>query len=101
MEDGGGSAYGKICYGNQPYEKITNYNNPDGPKILAIKDSFSNVVAPYLAEVCSELVLLDVRPTNGNFNGSIINCIDGFDPDAVLIIQGTPVDIRLNENEDE
>ena len=76
MSEGGGSAYGKILYGNMPYEKITNLNNENGSKILMIRDSFSIAVAPYLAESCSELVLLDVRPTNGNFTGSIINVIN-------------------------
>lgn len=98
INEGGGSAYGKILYGNQPYEKIINLNNTAGPKILMIRDSFSIAVAPYLAEVCSELVLLDVRPTNGNFNGSIVSCIDEFNPDIVLVLQCTPYKIKLNKD---
>lgn len=97
QNEGGGSAYGKILYGNQPYEKITNLNNTSGPKILMIRDSFSIAVAPYLAEVCSELVLLDVRPTNGNFNGSIVTCIDDFNPDVVMVLQCMPYKIELNK----
>jgi len=71
VESGGGSAYGRILYGNPPYVKITNLNNPNGPKILMIRDSFSSVVAPYLAASCSELVMLDTRPDNGYFTGSM------------------------------
>lgn len=97
MEDGGGSAYGKILYGNQPYERITNLSMEDGPRILMIRDSFSIAVAPYLAEVCSELVLLDVRPTNGNFYGSVVNCIDTVNPDIVLVFQNAPYNITLNK----
>lgn len=95
--EGGGSAYGKILYGNPPYEKITNYDNPNGIKILMIRDSFSIVVAPYLAASCSELVMLDTRPNNGYFTGSIINCINKFNPDVVLAIQSSPQSISLNK----
>lgn len=66
-EAGGGAAYGKIIYGNPPFEKITNYDNPNGPKVLMIRDSFSNIVAPYLAASCSELIMLDTRANSGNF----------------------------------
>lgn len=94
---GGGAAYGKILYGNPPYEKITNYKNPHGPKILMIRDSFSIVVAPYLATSCSELVMLDTRPNNGYFTGSIISCINDFKPDVVLALQCAPQSIKLNK----
>ncbi len=97
IKAGGGSAYGKVLYGNQPYEKITNYNNPNGPKILVIKDSFAIAVAPYLASSCSEMILLDTRPSNGNFNGSIVTCIEEFNPDVVLVIQASLVNQTLNK----
>ena len=92
-----GSAYGQILYGNPPYQKITNLNNPNGPKILMIRDSFSIVVAPYLAESCSELLMLDTRSGNGNFTGSIISCIEEFNPDIVLALQCSPQSITLNK----
>lgn len=96
IAEGGGYAYEKILYGNRPYEKITNLNNPDGPKIFVIKDSFGIAVAPYLALSCSELVLVDTRSTNGNMNGSIISCIDDFNPDIVLTILYSPQELNLN-----
>ncbi len=92
-----GSAYGQILYGNPPYQKITSLNNPDGPKVLMIRDSFSIVVAPYLAESCSELLMLDTRPDNGYFTGSIISCIEEFNPDIVLALQCSPQSITLNK----
>lgn len=97
MAEGGGSAYGKILYGNQPYEKITNLNNKNAPKVLMIKDSFGISVAPYLAESCSELMLIDVRPSNGNFTGSIVNCIDSFQPDVVVVLLNGPYNFVLNK----
>ncbi len=98
IASGGGSAYGKVLYGNQPYEKITNYNNPNGPKILMLRDSIAIAVAPYLAGSCSELVLLDTRPSNGNFNGSVISCIDEFDPDIVLVLQTSVLNLKINKD---
>ncbi len=97
VENGGGSAYGKILHGNPPYQKITNLNNPAGPKILMIRDSFSIVVAPYLASACSELVMLDTRPDNGYFTGSIIECINQSNPDIVLSLQCNPQEIKINK----
>ncbi len=97
VESGGGSAYGKILYGNPPYEKITNLNNPNGPKIFMIRDSFSIVVAPYLASACSELVMIDTRPDNGYFTGSIVNCIEQENPDIVIALQCSPQTITLNK----
>lgn len=78
-------------------KKITNYNNPNGPKVFMIRDSFSIVVASYLAASCSELVMIDTRPNNGNFTGSVINCINSFEPDIVLAFQYSPQVIKLNK----
>lgn len=91
------SMYSSVLYGNRPYEKITNLKNPEGPKVLMIKDSFGIAAAPYLALSCSELVLLDTRPTNGNFTGSVISCINDFEPDVVLVLQNSPQSIVLSK----
>lgn len=95
IEEGGGYAYESIMYGNRPYVKIVNLLNDDGPKVLVIRDSFGSIVAPYLALACSELVLIDTRESNGNFSGSVINCINQSQPDIVLAIQSEPQNIRL------
>ena len=97
----GGPAYECVLFGNTPYTKITNLYNPDGIKIFMLRDSFACAVAPYLAELCSELVMVDVRtgPDDGNFNGSIINCINEFDPDIVITCQFEPHKLQLNKPE--
>ena len=97
MKEGGCGAYEQILCGNTPYTKITNLNHPEGIKVLMLKDSFAIAVAPYLAELCSELVMLDVRSDNGNFTGSIISCINEFEPDIVLTCQFRPHVIKLNQ----
>ena len=40
---------------------MQNHTNPDGPKILLIRNSFSCVVSPFLALQASELHLVDDR----------------------------------------
>lgn len=97
IEEGGGYAYEQILYGNRPYVKITNLNNSSGPRVLMIRDSFAIAVAPYLAFSCSELVLLDMRSSNGNFTGSVVECINQFSPDIVLVLQSNPQGLTLNK----
>ncbi len=97
INKGGGYVYERILYGTRPYVKITNLNNPSGTKILIIGDSYAIAVAPYLALSCSELVLIDTRPTNGNFTGSIVNCINNFSPDIVISLQAKPQSLTLNK----
>lgn len=81
-----GYIYETACYGNTPLTKITNLKNTNAPKVLVIRDSFALAVIPYLSCVCSEVDSIDIRKTNGNFNGSIRTYIDEFKPDIVLII---------------
>ena len=97
MAQGGGYAFEAILYGNMPYVKISNYKNPNGPRILMIRDSFAACVAPYLAESCSELILIDTRVSYGVFSGSIISCINDFKPDVVLALLNVPQAIILNK----
>lgn len=97
IKNGGGYAYGRILYNNRPYIKITNLKNENGPKVLVIRDSYTSILAPYLSIMCSELVLIDTREDNGNFNGSVVTCINEFEPDAVIAIQCSPQSFKLNK----
>lgn len=73
--------YGMILNGDHAYVSIRNLQNPDGKRVLLIKDSFSNVIAPYLALVCREVDLIDVR----NFEGSTADWVRQNKPDAVMV----------------
>jgi hypothetical protein len=55
-----------------------------------IRDSFSVAVAPYMALGCSELDLIDIRPTNGNFTGSVRTYIKEMQPDIVIMLVSSP-----------
>ena len=47
--------------GNQPLCVIRNENVPDGGKLLLVRDSYSDALAPFLAQRFSEVHLMDLR----------------------------------------
>lgn len=47
-------AYSQI----NPWDKITNKNNPNGPKILCIRDSYFSPTLSFLAPICSEIDMI-------------------------------------------
>lgn len=75
--------------GDYAFTRIKNYYNPQGPKVLLIRDSFACALTPYLAYSCSELSILDPR----YYHGSFLNTLGWIDPDVVLIMY-TPGTLR-------
>lgn len=55
------SPYNTYIGPNYGVVNIKNKNNSNGKKILLIRDSFSSVLAPFLAQGCSSLDLVDLR----------------------------------------
>ena len=53
--------YSSFLGGNQPLCVLKNEDNPDGGKILLVRDSYSDSLAPFLAQSFSEVHLLDLR----------------------------------------
>ena len=86
----GGYAYETVLYGNRPLVTIANMNNKNGKRVLIIRDSFAIAVAPYLSTNFSEVDLIDARPKNGNFTGSIKKYIDDNDFDMVIMLEEYP-----------
>ena len=64
------------------FRSITNHNNPDGPRIVMLRDSFACALTPFLALSCSELVTIDLR----YFEGDLLDTIGSYDPDLVLTL---------------
>lgn len=62
--------------------RIKNYYNPQGPKVLLIRDSFACALTPYLAYVSSEVTTVDPR----YFSGDLLYYIDWIKPDVVLVM---------------
>ena len=59
---------------------MTNHNNPDGPRVVLLRESFSCALAPFLALSCSELTTIDLR----YFQGDLLDTIQGLEPDLVM-----------------
>ena len=78
----GGNPYTYYAGGDYPFAQITNYYNPQGPRVLLIRDSFSCAITPYLALACSQLTTLDPR----SFTGDLLGTIDWVRPDVVVVL---------------
>ena len=53
--------YSMFLGGNQSLGVVTNANNPDGPKLLIIRDSYADSLVPFLTAHYSEIHLIDPR----------------------------------------
>ena len=53
--------YSSFLGGNQPLCVIKNDTISDGSKLLVVRDSYSDALAPFLAQRFSEVHLLDLR----------------------------------------
>lgn len=58
--------YSSYLFGNQGIVHVLNKNNPNGPKVLFVKDSFTVPLAAFLSTVCSDVYLVDPRYYTGN-----------------------------------
>lgn len=68
--------------GDYALAQMINHNNPDGPKILLLRDSYSCTFAPFLALQCSELTTIDLR----YFEGDLLSCVEQLNPDLVITL---------------
>jgi hypothetical protein len=86
-------------YGKNPYatysggdfrlQIIRNNLNPEGARILVVRDSYACVVTPFLALNASEVHVCDVR--DFDFVGEKLNIADYIQeihPDYVLVVYG-------------
>ena len=75
--------YRVLLKGDHALVTIRNRNLPDGKRVVMIKDSFADCMAPYLAASCRELVLLDMR----YFKQSVADYLRDEPADVLLIAQ--------------
>lgn len=57
--------------GNPGFVEINNFNEPDGPKVLFIKDSLMVPVASFFSLGCSKVYMIDPRYYSGNIEDVI------------------------------
>ena len=75
--------YSTYSGGDVNFISINNNKNKNGKKILLIKDSFSSVLIPFLAQGCSNLDVVDVRQDD---KIDLREYIKNTNPDIVMII---------------
>lgn len=75
------SQYDAFGYGDRALIKVENLNCDEGKRVLLIKDSFADVLSPYLALGVKELAILDLRM----FNGSVESFVEEYAPDSVIV----------------
>ncbi|SBW09844.1 conserved exported hypothetical protein [uncultured Eubacteriales bacterium] len=88
----GGNPYTLYSGGDYPLARMYNNLNPDGPRILLIRDSFSCALAPFLALQCGELMTMDMR----YFTDDLASYLDWLNPDLVLVMYSASA-TRLDE----
>lgn len=78
------SPYHAYCYGDRAVITITNNSAKNDTRLLIVRDSFGDVVAPFAALGVAEITTLDLR----YFTGSLISFIDAYRPNAVIVLYG-------------
>lgn len=68
--------------GDHDLVHITNHKALDKPKILIIKDSFADVVIPFMANEFSEITVIDLRKLSGQ---KLTDIITAQQPDMVIV----------------
>ncbi len=61
---------------------MTNEKNPDGKTLVVLKDSYTNVLAPWLIESYKKCNFVDPRIFDGDFQ----TVLDKYWPDGVLVV---------------
>ncbi len=88
--------YSSFLGGNQPLCVIKNQNVTDGSRLLLVRDSYSDALAPFLAQRFSEVHLLDLRyyrapvsayaAENGIGDIAVVYSVQNFISDVNLVL---------------
>ena len=81
--------YATYCGNDYPLLELENMSGDDGldvkstnKRIVLIKDSFSEVVIPFLALSYDEMLCIDMRALYRN----LLPIVEDFNPDAVVVL---------------
>ena len=78
----GRNPYAAYLYHDRPLLTVINHRRPGGVRLVVIKDSFANVVIPFLALVAGRIDVVDVR----HYDGSLRAWLEEHRPDAVVVL---------------
>lgn len=76
--------YAFFLGGNQPLCVVT--GPADGPKLLVVRDSYADSLAPFLSQRCSEVHLFDLRYNLSSIQGYV----QEHDIDAIAVLYSVP-----------
>ena len=80
--------YATYSGGDYRLQILSNNRNVEGKKILIVRDSFANVVTPFLALHAGELHVADTRFMIPDEPLNIYDYIEQFKPDYVMLLYG-------------
>ena len=72
--------------GNRQLQIVKNHLNPNGKRVLIVRDSFACVVTPFLALQTSELHICDVRKHQDGEKINVEDYIKKTNPDYVIVL---------------
>lgn len=88
-----GNPYVTFAGGDWGKATVTNHLNPDGPKVVMIRDSFGCAITPFFALQCSELVTIDLRSYGG---GDLAADLTEINPDFVVMLYNPSTTVSDN-----
>ena len=77
--------YSMFLGGNQPFCVIENEKAPAG-KILVVRDSYADSMAPFLSQSFSQVYLMDLR----YYRASVADVAKEYDVDAIVVMYSIP-----------
>ena len=78
--------YSMFLGGNQSLGVVKNANNPDGPKLLILRDSYADSLVPFLTAHYSEIHLIDPR----YYHLSVKDYVEQNGIDQALVLYSVP-----------
>lgn len=88
-----GNPYTAYSGGDYPLARMINDKNPNGPRVLLLRDSYGCALAPFLALGCGELDTVDLRYFGED---RLMNYVNWLKPDIVVMMY-TAGPLRLSE----
>lgn len=88
-----GNPYVTFMGGDWGKATVTNHLNPDGPRVVMIRDSFACALSPFFALQCSELTTIDLRAYQGE---DLLAEIEELAPDFVVLFYSPSTTVSDN-----
>lgn len=74
--------------GDYLLSRAYNQKNPEGKRVLILRDSFGCALTPFLSIVSGEVMAMDPRQFNGD-QDTMLDFVDWLKPDLILVMNST------------